>query len=109
MTVALILALLGRFRAFYLGFHSVCASNALIMLRPEEVRMVVMMIRMVLMMIKMIMMMMMMMMMSQVEILVCGAPTMDLSELRKVSKYTLPCPKLQFLASAFANIKKVSL
>ena len=26
-----------RFRAFYLGFHSVCASNALIMLRPEEV------------------------------------------------------------------------
>ena len=22
-----------RFRAFYLGFHSVCASNALIMLR----------------------------------------------------------------------------
>jgi hypothetical protein len=30
-------AVLGRFRAFYLGFHSVCASNALIMLRPEEV------------------------------------------------------------------------
>ena len=66
------------------------------MLRPEEVGMVVMM--------KMVM-----MVMSQVEILVCGAPTMDLSELRKVSKDTLPCPKLQFLASAFANIKKVSL
>ena len=49
---------------------------------------------------------MMVMMMSQVEILVCGAPTMDLSELRKVSKDTLPCPKL---ASAFDNIKKVSL
>ena len=47
-----------RFRAFYLGFHSVCASNALIMLRPEEV-----------------------------EILVCGAPTMDLSELKKVVVY----------------------
>ena len=31
------LAVLDRFRAFYLGFHSVCASNALIMLRPEEV------------------------------------------------------------------------
>jgi len=25
-----------RFRAFYLGFHSVCASNALIMLRYEN-------------------------------------------------------------------------
>ena len=30
-----------RFRAFYLGFHSVCASNALIMLRPEEVEQLV--------------------------------------------------------------------
>ena len=51
-------SVLDRFRAFYLGFHSVCASNALIMLRPEEV-----------------------------EILVCGAPTMDLSELKKVVVY----------------------
>ena len=51
-------AVLDRFRAFYLGFHSVCASNALIMLRPEEV-----------------------------EILVCGAPTMDLAELKKVVVY----------------------
>ena len=47
-----------RFRAFYLGFHSVCASNALIMLRPEEV-----------------------------EQLVCGCPTLDLAELRKVTFY----------------------
>ena len=47
-----------RFRAFYLGFHSVCASNALIMLRPEEV-----------------------------EQLVCGCPTIDLLELRKVTYY----------------------
>jgi E3 ubiquitin-protein ligase HECTD2 len=47
-----------RFRAFYLGFHSVCASNALIMLRPEEV-----------------------------EQLVCGCPTLDLGELRKVTYY----------------------
>jgi hypothetical protein len=31
------MSLVCRFRAFYLGFHSVCASNALIMLRPEEV------------------------------------------------------------------------
>ena len=45
-------------RAFYLGFHSVCASNALIMLRPEEV-----------------------------EQLVCGCPTLDLVELRKVTYY----------------------
>ncbi len=28
-------------RAFYLGFHSVCASNALFMLRPEEVEQLV--------------------------------------------------------------------
>ena len=47
-----------RFRNFYLGFHSVCASNALIMLRPEEV-----------------------------EQLVCGCPTLDLKELRKVTFY----------------------
>ncbi|CAN8000396.1 unnamed protein product, partial [Ixodes hexagonus] len=46
------------FKAFYLGFHSVCASNALIMLRPEEV-----------------------------EMLVCGCPKLDLEELRKVTVY----------------------
>ncbi|XP_074602235.1 putative E3 ubiquitin-protein ligase HECTD2 isoform X3 [Brevipalpus obovatus] len=46
------------FEAFYLGFHSVCASNAIIMLRPEEV-----------------------------EILVCGSPTIDMEELRKVTLY----------------------
>ncbi len=47
-----------RFRAFYLGFHSVCASNALIMLRPEEV-----------------------------EQLVCGSQVFDVNELRKVTFY----------------------
>ncbi|EEB18379.1 conserved hypothetical protein [Pediculus humanus corporis] len=47
-----------KFRAFYLGFHSVCASNALIMLRHEEV-----------------------------EMLVCGSPNIDLTELRKVTEY----------------------
>ncbi len=47
-----------KFRAFYLGFHSVCASNALIMLRPEEV-----------------------------EQLVCGCQTFELAELRKVTVY----------------------
>ena len=46
------------FQNYFLGFHSVCASNALIMLRPEEV-----------------------------EQLVCGCPTLDLGELRKVTFY----------------------
>ncbi|XP_077992332.1 putative E3 ubiquitin-protein ligase HECTD2 [Glandiceps talaboti] len=47
-----------QFAAFYHGFHSVCASNALIMLRPEEV-----------------------------EILVCGNPNLNLEELEKVTTY----------------------
>ncbi|XP_072177562.1 probable E3 ubiquitin-protein ligase HECTD2 [Diadema setosum] len=47
-----------QFAAFYHGFHSVCASNALIMLRPEEV-----------------------------EMLVCGSPTIDYEELEKVTTY----------------------
>jgi E3 ubiquitin-protein ligase HECTD2 len=47
-----------RFRAFYLGFHSVCASNALIMLRPEEV-----------------------------EQLVCGSQVFEMAELKKVTFY----------------------
>ncbi|RWS26545.1 putative E3 ubiquitin-protein ligase HECTD2-like protein [Leptotrombidium deliense] len=62
------------FKAFYLGFHSVCASNALIvrinkncklilhsstqMLRPEEV-----------------------------ETLVCGSPTIDMEALKKATAY----------------------
>ncbi|CAH1783947.1 unnamed protein product [Owenia fusiformis] len=45
-----------QFQAFYHGFHSVCASNALIMLRPEEV-----------------------------EMLVCGSPNLDMSQLKKVT------------------------
>ncbi|CAG2103150.1 unnamed protein product, partial [Medioppia subpectinata] len=51
-------AIFQPFKAFYLGFHSVCASNALIMLRPEEV-----------------------------EVLVCGCPTIDMEELRKATIY----------------------
>lgn len=51
-------AIFQAFKAFYLGFHSVCASNALIMLRPEEV-----------------------------EMLVCGGPVIDMEELRKVTIY----------------------
>ncbi|XP_074642378.1 putative E3 ubiquitin-protein ligase HECTD2 [Tubulanus polymorphus] len=51
-------AIYPQFQAFYHGFHSVCASNALIMLRPEEV-----------------------------EMLVCGSPTVDMSDLKKVTTY----------------------
>ncbi|XP_031557085.1 probable E3 ubiquitin-protein ligase HECTD2 [Actinia tenebrosa] len=47
-----------QFAAFYHGFHSVCASNALIMLRPEEV-----------------------------EMLVCGNPELDMEALKKVTVY----------------------
>ncbi|KAL4640071.1 putative E3 ubiquitin-protein ligase HECTD2 isoform X1 [Arapaima gigas] len=47
-----------QFAAFYYGFHSVCASNALLLLRPEEV-----------------------------EILVCGSPELDMNALQKVTQY----------------------
>ncbi|KAI1886881.1 hypothetical protein AGOR_G00200350 [Albula goreensis] len=47
-----------QFAAFYYGFHSVCASNALMLLRPEEV-----------------------------EILVCGSPELDMNALQKVAQY----------------------
>ncbi|XP_058882407.1 probable E3 ubiquitin-protein ligase HECTD2 isoform X3 [Acipenser ruthenus] len=47
-----------QFAAFYYGFHSVCASNALMLLRPEEV-----------------------------EILVCGCPELDMHTLQKVAQY----------------------
>uniref|UniRef100_A0A2C9MAF0 HECT-type E3 ubiquitin transferase n=1 Tax=Biomphalaria glabrata TaxID=6526 RepID=A0A2C9MAF0_BIOGL len=47
-----------QFQAFYHGFHSVCASNALIMLRPEEV-----------------------------ETLVCGSPNLVMEDLMKVTVY----------------------
>ncbi|ESN94683.1 hypothetical protein HELRODRAFT_68680, partial [Helobdella robusta] len=47
-----------QFQAFYHGFHSVCASNALILLRPEEI-----------------------------ELLVCGSPALDMNDLMKVTVY----------------------
>ncbi|XP_066475719.1 probable E3 ubiquitin-protein ligase HECTD2 isoform X1 [Tiliqua scincoides] len=47
-----------QFEAFYYGFHSVCASNALMLLRPEEV-----------------------------EILVCGSPELDMHALQKHTQY----------------------
>ncbi|XP_071419988.1 probable E3 ubiquitin-protein ligase HECTD2 isoform X2 [Pithys albifrons albifrons] len=46
------------FAAFYYGFHSVCASYALLLLRPEEV-----------------------------EILVCGSPELDMSALQRTTQY----------------------
>lgn len=47
-----------QFKAFYHGFHTVCASNALIMLRAEEI-----------------------------DMLVCGNPKLDMKELKKVTVY----------------------
>ncbi|XP_072335133.1 probable E3 ubiquitin-protein ligase HECTD2 isoform X1 [Scyliorhinus torazame] len=47
-----------QFAAFYYGFHSVCASNALMLLLPEEV-----------------------------EILVCGSPELDIYALQKITQY----------------------
>lgn len=47
-----------QFAAFYHGFHSVCASDALMLLRPEEV-----------------------------EMLVCGSPELDLSALQRAAQY----------------------
>ncbi|XP_077586597.1 putative E3 ubiquitin-protein ligase HECTD2 [Stigmatopora nigra] len=47
-----------QFAAFYHGFHSVCASDALMLLRPEEV-----------------------------EVLVCGSPQLDMSALQKAAHY----------------------
>lgn len=57
-----------QFQAFYHGFHSVCASNALIMLRPQEV-----------------------------EMLVCGNPILDMNELRKVTNYDGYSPQDQVI------------
>ncbi|XP_028825810.1 probable E3 ubiquitin-protein ligase HECTD2 [Denticeps clupeoides] len=47
-----------QFAAFYHGFHSVCDSNALMLLRPEEV-----------------------------EILVCGSPSLDMGALQRGAQY----------------------
>ncbi|XP_031610121.2 probable E3 ubiquitin-protein ligase HECTD2 [Oreochromis aureus] len=47
-----------QFAAFYHGFHSVCASDALMLLRPEEV-----------------------------EMLVCGSPELDMGALQKAAQY----------------------
>uniref|UniRef100_A0A1A8H3E8 HECT-type E3 ubiquitin transferase n=1 Tax=Nothobranchius korthausae TaxID=1143690 RepID=A0A1A8H3E8_9TELE len=47
-----------QFAAFYHGFHSVCASDALMLLRPEEV-----------------------------EMLVCGSPELDMVAMQKAAQY----------------------
>ncbi|XP_028651296.1 probable E3 ubiquitin-protein ligase HECTD2 [Erpetoichthys calabaricus] len=47
-----------QFAAFYYGFHSVCSSDALMLLRPEEV-----------------------------EILVCGSPELDMYALQRATQY----------------------
>uniref|UniRef100_T1J0Y5 HECT-type E3 ubiquitin transferase n=1 Tax=Strigamia maritima TaxID=126957 RepID=T1J0Y5_STRMM len=69
-----------KFKAFYLGFHSVCASNALIMLRPEEV-----------------------------EILVCGSPKLDMVELRKVTIYENCSPNDTYIQDFWEVVNSFSL
>ncbi|CAF1532728.1 unnamed protein product [Didymodactylos carnosus] len=51
-------SILKQFEAFYHGFHSVCASNALLLLIPEEL-----------------------------EVLICGAQECDLTDLAKITTY----------------------
>ncbi|XP_035825923.1 probable E3 ubiquitin-protein ligase HECTD2 isoform X2 [Aplysia californica] len=67
-----------QFQAFYHGFHSVCASNALIMLRPEEV-----------------------------ETLVCGSPTLVMEDLKKVTVYdgyTAQNPTIRYFWDVVLNL-----
>ncbi|KAK7583894.1 hypothetical protein V9T40_004857 [Parthenolecanium corni] len=72
-------AIYEQFKAFYLGFHSVCASNALIMLRGEEV-----------------------------EMLVCGSQKLDLSQLRKVTEYDGFDPTEEFIESFWEVVQNLS-
>ncbi|XP_048746194.2 probable E3 ubiquitin-protein ligase HECTD2 isoform X2 [Ostrea edulis] len=68
-----------QFQAFYHGFHSVCASNALIMLRPQEV-----------------------------EMLVCGNPILDMNELRKVTTYDGYSPQDQVVKNFWEVVLSLS-
>ncbi|XP_062616198.1 probable E3 ubiquitin-protein ligase HECTD2 isoform X2 [Saccostrea cucullata] len=68
-----------QFQAFYHGFHSVCASNALIMLRPQEV-----------------------------EMLVCGNPILDMNELRKVTTYDGYTPQDQVVKNFWEVVLALS-
>ncbi|XP_034243810.1 probable E3 ubiquitin-protein ligase HECTD2 [Thrips palmi] len=72
-------AVYNEFRSFYLGFHSVCASNALIMLRPEEV-----------------------------EMLVCGCPQFVLEELRKVTEYDGYLPNSPVIINMWSVLEEFS-
>jgi len=51
-------SIMPQFKAFYLGFHSVTESNVLLLFRPEEI-----------------------------DMLVCGSPDFDMTELEKVTTY----------------------
>lgn len=57
-----------QFEAFYYGFHSVCSSNALLLLLPEEL-----------------------------EMLICGMPQCNLSSLAKITKYENCNPNEDFI------------
>lgn len=57
-----------QFEAFYYGFHSVCSSNALLLLVPEEL-----------------------------EMLICGMQQCDLTNLAKITKYENCHPHESFI------------
>ena len=57
-----------QFEAFYNGFHSVCSSNALLLLVPEEL-----------------------------EMLICGMQQCDLTNLAKITKYENCHPNENFI------------
>ncbi|XP_043222721.1 probable E3 ubiquitin-protein ligase HECTD2 isoform X1 [Amphibalanus amphitrite] len=72
-------AIYEQVRAFYLGFHTLGASNALLMFRPEEVEMVV-----------------------------CGCPTINLSELKKVTEYDGYTPNHEVIQNLWATLEEFS-
>jgi len=57
-----------QFEAFYYGFHSVCSSNALLLLVPEEL-----------------------------EMLICGMQQCNLTNLAKITKYENCHPNENFI------------
>ncbi len=57
-----------QFEAFYCGFHSVCSSNALLLLVPEEL-----------------------------EMLICGMQQCNLTNLAKITKYENCHPNENFI------------
>ncbi|CAF0972553.1 unnamed protein product [Adineta steineri] len=68
-----------QFEAFYHGFHSVCSSNALLLLLPEEL-----------------------------EMLICGMQQCNLTNLAKITKYENCHPNDQFIKWFWQVIEEMS-